>query len=480
MRKLRRVMENGAERDSPFKGTFRLFFLGTVSAFVYVFLFLLSGEELCPRGASGLAVTRFLQAYALLFFCYWRLVAPLARGKRMDPRHLWFAIAFSLLFRAIMLPSLPILENDIYRYMWDGHLGAQGINPYRYAPVDSALNEYETPYRRLINYPSIPTIYPPVLQFVFCLAEFLYPGSVEGMKFILLIFDAGTIFLILSLLKKLEYPQEWCLIYAWSPLVVKEIANSGHADSVSAFLLVAFLRLLAEKRMAWSAIALAALTLTKFFGALLVPLFHAAWKWRHFVLFLLIMLLIYAPFLASMDVNPFTGFITYSQQWRFNGGVFDCAEQAIATLGGEAAENSDRLARLFLFAVILATAAWQSAALTWRRTQRDLFRTIFIVMGTLLMCSPVIDPWYLVWMAPLLCLFPNRAWILFTGLVFLSYTYYYKMQFPWWARGVEFGGFFLVFLWDDILGNGKFGNILKTPSQQEKKDSESPLLLIEK
>jgi len=332
----------------------------------------------------------------------------------------------------------------------------------------------------LINHPSIPTIYPPVLQFVFCLGEFLYPGSMAGMKFILLIFDAGTIFLLLSLLKKMEWPQEWCLIYAWSPLVVKEIANSGHADSVSAFLLAALLRLLAEKRMAWSAAVLAALTLTKFFGALLAPLFHAVWKWRHFVLFILTMLLFYAPFVASMDVNPFAGFLTYSQEWRFNGGIFDWTERGIAALGGEAAEKADRLARLLLFAVILATALWQSAALAWRRTERDLFRAIFAVTGTLLICSPVIDPWYLVWIIPLLCLFPNRAWILFTGLAFLSYTFYYRLEFPWWLKNVEFGGFFLVLLWDGIGGRGRFGFLPEPPRSKEEKDGESSLFVVEK
>jgi len=430
---------------SPFRGSFRLFCLGTLSFFGYAYLNLLSGPELRPEAPDHWYLTRFLQTYAFLFVCYWLLITPLLRGKRMDPRHLWFAVAFGLLFRAVLLPSDLILENDIYRYLWDGHTGVQGINPYAYAPSDPKTEGYRTEYWKRINYPYVPTIYPPTLQWIFWLSELIYPGHVAGMKLMLLAFDVGVIFLLLSLLPKLNRPPEWCLVYAWSPLVIKEIANSGHADAVSAFLLVGVLWLIEQQRRSWSAATLAFLTLTKFFGALLLPLFHQIWRWRHFGLFAGMILLLYLPFL-SVEVNPFQGFMKFSSEWEFNGWIFNGARRTIKQIADLDAERADRLARLLLFASVLMVVLWQSVRVAYRKEILDLFHAVFIVIGVLLICSPVVNPWYLVWMIPLLALFPNRAWILMTGLVFLSYIYYYEKKFPPWIQPVEFGIFFLFFL----------------------------------
>ena len=42
------------------------------------------------------------------------------------------------LMRALLLFAPPH-STDIYRYIWDGRVQADGINPYRYVPADPAL-----------------------------------------------------------------------------------------------------------------------------------------------------------------------------------------------------------------------------------------------------------------------------------------------------------------------------------------------------
>jgi len=135
---------NTESNSSPFQGPFRLFFLGGLSVVGYIYLFRLSFGPLQPGDLNPLYITNFLLTYAFLFVCYWFMVVPLLKGKRMDPRHLWFAIGFGLLFRAILLPSDLILENDIYRYMWDGYNLQRGENPFRYAPSDPETEPYRT------------------------------------------------------------------------------------------------------------------------------------------------------------------------------------------------------------------------------------------------------------------------------------------------------------------------------------------------
>ncbi|RJP20168.1 MAG: hypothetical protein C4527_25420 [Candidatus Omnitrophota bacterium] len=444
--------------SSPFHGSLKVIALGTVSAIAYFYLFLLSGEELKPGAANPAYLDRFLITYAFLFFCYWRLISPLLRGRRMDPRHLWFAIAFGLLFRAVLLPSDMILSNDVYRYMWDGHMSVKGVNPYRMAPSDPRTEPHRADYWDQIDDPSIPTVHPPTFQLVFLLSELIYPANVFGMKFFLLIFDVGTIFMLLVLLDHLQRPREWCLIYSWSPLVIKEIANSGHADSVSAFLLVGCMVLITQKSFSSSSVVLALLTLTKFFGVLLLPLFHRVWRWKHFLFFFFTIILLYSPYL-DFEINGWQGLITYSREWNFNAGMFDLIRDGCSVWGMES-ENVDPFSRLLLFSVVLVTIMWQVIVLNHRQEDVHLFHSFFIVIGTLLICSPVIHPWYLVWLAPLLVLFPNRAWLLFTGLVFLSYTYFYDRSFPNWVKPVEFGVFFVLLMWDAIFHRKKERQII--------------------
>ena len=45
-------------------------------------------------------------------------------------------VLLGLLFRAAVLPSQQIQEDDVYRYLWDGKVFAHGINPYEYAPSE--------------------------------------------------------------------------------------------------------------------------------------------------------------------------------------------------------------------------------------------------------------------------------------------------------------------------------------------------------
>src|SRR5580704_12175521 len=55
-------------------------------------------------------------------------------------RRIIFAVAALAIFMRIpVVLAPPYLSSDIYRYVWDGHIEAEGLNPYRYAPTDPRL-----------------------------------------------------------------------------------------------------------------------------------------------------------------------------------------------------------------------------------------------------------------------------------------------------------------------------------------------------
>ena len=85
-----------------------------------------------------------------------------------------------------------------------------------------------------VNYPELPTIYAPVTQVVFLVAYWVEPASVAALQAILIAVDLATVLLLLRLA-----PARNVLLYAWCPLVVKEIAFTAHPDGVGICLLLA-------------------------------------------------------------------------------------------------------------------------------------------------------------------------------------------------------------------------------------------------
>jgi len=70
--------------------------------------------------------------------------------------------------RSVAYERFLIFDDDIWRYLWDGHVWAGGVNPYRFAPQDPAVDGLSdgsgvwNDIRHSVNHASTPTIYPPL------------------------------------------------------------------------------------------------------------------------------------------------------------------------------------------------------------------------------------------------------------------------------------------------------------------------------
>lgn len=182
------------------------------------------------------------------------------RGKTKQIR--WLIVSFAIGFRLVLVFSNPILEVDYYRYLWDGIAANQGVSPYKFSPQavlegvssDSELSQLqdyiaENPSAHTIvsrvHFEQFTTLYPPVSQFVFRSATALIPDHasvywhIALLKLTLVLFDISVIGVLLWILATLGKHPAWALAYAWNPLVLKEIANGGHLDSVAIFFMTA-------------------------------------------------------------------------------------------------------------------------------------------------------------------------------------------------------------------------------------------------
>jgi len=245
-----------------------------------------------PADRPIVLVLLLLAAAFVLYLIAIRLAVRAAQDKRLVGVVLWS----SLLFRATLLPSVPIQEIDIYRYLWDGAVTAAGVSPFRYSPQqarsaalsDGASSELDELVRlresdpalaeilRRVHYGHLPTIYPPTSQAVFALSAWTTPadasvlGRVFVMKGWLLTFDMATLVVVLALLRTCRLPLGLSVAYAWCPLLLKEVANSGHLDTIAVCLTTAAVYLVArllakpsrasgkEAKQIWEAILAAA------------------------------------------------------------------------------------------------------------------------------------------------------------------------------------------------------------------------------
>lgn len=291
-----------------------LFLLGLLSAVGYAVATFLSFQFDHESLPADRPIPAFLGLFACLFIAYLASLMVAVRAAD-DRRLLWVIVVGAVLFRFTVLSSTPIQEVDIYRYLWDGAVSTEGVSPFRYSPqqVSTDLDPDVLPpdLRRLTNlrdaspplatalervhYGHLPTIYPPVAQAVFAAAAWLTPvdASVAArmtiLKTLFVGFDLATLALVVGLLRFSGRHVGWSIAYGWCPLLMKEVANSGHLDTVPVFLTTAavyvavtrlFRRETASSGIGWaiaSAVLLALGVGAKLYPVVLIPLFFGLW-----------------------------------------------------------------------------------------------------------------------------------------------------------------------------------------------------------
>ena len=341
-------------------------------------------------------------------------------------------------FRLCGLIGGPFYEDDFYRYLWDGYRFASAGTPYGAAPeeffIDPAVPAVFQGVLDGVNYPELPTIYAPVTQLIFLAAFWIKPASVAVLQAILIAVDVAVVALLLRVA-----PARNVLLYAWCPLVVKEIAFTAHPDGVGVCLLLAAI-VLARRRRWWVAAALLGLAVAaKTFALVLAPLVLLRARLRHWLLFVATAAAVYLPFVV-MGGTDLLSLGVFARDWEFNSAVFGLLKAVVPPFE----------ARILLGVFFAAFWGWYCLRRA-RGRDRGIPRGDWL-FGVLLLLSPVINPWYLLWLLPFAVVFPSVwAWTAsvavllsyVTGLNLPDYTLQPYEQ-PVWVRGLQFGLIFLA------------------------------------
>jgi len=379
------------------------------------------------------------------------------------PILLW-ALFFGLLFRLLGVVTFPVLEDDIYRYLWDGRMFVQTGSPYGVAPADffasSNLSEHFETILDGVNHPGLATVYGPTLQLAFGLSYLIAPGAIWPLQSLFALADVLVLLILLRVIPQDSRPHLFCwLLYAWSPLLIKEFATTAHPDVLGVlFVLVAFVLRKGQSsslRLLLIGFLLALAVGVKPFALVIAP-FLIGLRLQAMIGFALGILLITLPFAGFDPVSAQAvwlpeGLQAMGQGWFFNAGLYELAY----ALGFVDLVLLQRIG-LGVFALVWGLT-WINAQMnTQMNAQKNASRpsspVILLLFGLFLLVLPALNPWYLAWWLPFAVMTPCVTPWVASFVLLLSYTSGINVssgaglegvgtlyQVPGWALCVEFG-----------------------------------------
>ena len=327
----------------------------------------------------------------------------------ISKKYIIWIIGLVFILKIVLLFINPIGSDDYYRYIWDGKVQANGINPYKYAPSDTALNNlHSADLPKMVNYPQMKTIYPPLGENLFYLSYLISGESFLGLKIFLLFFDILIIWGIYLILKKLNLPFKNILIYVLCPLPIFQFIIDAHVDGFGLPLILFAIYFYLDRKKFLSYVFLGLSICIKPVGLILIPILFLNEKYfieRLKTLFVPILVcgLFYLPYIFTGA--PFQSLIRFTENWTFNGIIFDILDSFIR----------DNLATRIICGILLVIT-YLPVIFSHKGLTTKIYLSIFLLM----IFSPVVHPWYVGWLLIILPFVTRWSGIAFAGLISLT------------------------------------------------------------
>ena len=294
---------------------------------------------------NGRPLALFFVFFSVSCLLYFVSIFALTRHSKIPKPRIKPLLGLFLLglaFRLAFVGSEPILEDDTFRYLWDGALLANGSNPFVYPPLTfldeanftdlpesvASLAKSGANTLQQINYPDLTTVYPPVAQLWFAFSYWVSPWSFEAWRGLLILTEClGFVFLILAI-RRMGKLTLWGLIYWWNPMVILQFSNGLHVDAVLTSFLFLALYLLLSGRAIPACLPLLAAVGIKLWPIILLPFFLKEF-WNRKALFFSLTIaftvgtaLLVSPLLLFQAETVGNGLETYSHLWQMNDGIY--------------------------------------------------------------------------------------------------------------------------------------------------------------
>jgi hypothetical protein len=376
----------------------------------------------------------FEAAFFVAFALYAGVTVWALRLRAFSSRALLASFAVATAMQAVLIFTPPTLSDDMYRYVWDGRVQAQGISPYRYPPEAPELRILrDAPVWRFVNRKQAVTVYPPGAELAYALAWRIRPDSVRWFQMVMALGGLLAGGLLVGLLRDMGRSAARVLIYLWSPLLAFETAHAAHVDGLLLPLLVGAWWARVRERDGLVGVLLGLATAIKFYPAILLPALwrprHAQGRWRLPLAFLLTLAACYLPY-VFVSGTQVLGYLPNYFRERFNMGLAGELIPRFIHWGIDPHQGM-----FVLTAGVLVMLGGWMVLRPAHNGEKAVRRCVWLI-GAFTLLTQNLFAWYMLWLLPLIALFlrPGRllglradawtGWWLFCGLVALSYTFF--------------------------------------------------------
>jgi hypothetical protein len=350
-------------------------------------------------------------------------------------------VIVAILLRLVFLFATPNLSQDYFRFIWDGRLILEGINPYLHLPnelmldANFPLSQAKELHNGMGNLSaSHYSNYPPINQLLFFITSLLGNNSlltsVVVMRFFMIFADIGIYFVGKKLLSKWRLPAGNIFFYLLNPLVILELTGNLHFEGVMLFFLVLGIYFLSQEKWILSAIAISLSIGTKLLPLLLLPLFFRFLGWKKSVLFYFIVIgfsvLYFVPFLSPALVQNYSETIgLWFTNFEFNASIYYLIRAiGFYFVGYNIIQTTGKIIPFVVILFVLYRTFGSK-----NENMSTLILNLLLVLGFYFFLSTTVHPWYVINLV-LLCVFTKyRFPLVWSLMVVLSYFAYSQIDF---------------------------------------------------
>ena len=371
-------------------------------------------------------------------------------------------LGLAILFRLVFLFSIPELSDDYFRFIWDGLLSLNGINPFLELPsyyMEQGLNQVkglDASLYHSLNSPNYFTIYPPVNQLTFAIGAFGfklngYGFGVTLMRLVILLGEGLTVFYLIKICKHLGVSTKNVLLYALNPLIIVELVGNLHFEALMISFLCMAIYYLLKQKYDLSAVLFALAVNTKLLPLMFLPLFWNYIGWKKSVRYYLIVggltIIFFMPFLSVEMLSHLSKSVNlYFKSFEFNASLYYLIRWIGFQLVGY---NIIGIAGRSLSILVLGIILYMS--FHKKNIKTPLLKRMFWAFAIYLVCATVVHPWYISTLVFFSVFLPYRFALIWSGMALLSYAAYQTEAYieNLWLVAIEYVMVF-GFLWWEI------------------------------
>lgn len=380
--------------------------------------------------------TKLLSLFIGLFLLCYKLM-------QFEKWNFKFLLTAGILFRLVFLLAEPNLSQDFYRFIWDGELVANGLNPYLYVPntlieqpdlvIANAKELFngmgELSAKHFSNYP-------PLNQLIFALSAIVSGktifGSIAAMRIVIILADIGIVYFGRKLLLKLNLSQHLIFWYFINPLIIVELTGNLHFEGVMLFFFIWAMYLIASNKWMLAAPIFAFSISIKLVPLIFLPLFLKYFGLKKATLFYIIVgvtsLVLLAPFYASEFITHYSDTIgLWFTNFEFNSSFYNIIKHCAMAFDQQPWKIIQSFGKISPYLMIVMALLF-----TFLRDNKKLSTLITSMLWVLCIyyfLSTTVHPWYISFVV-ILCVFSKyRFPILWSAAVVLSYWAYSQPDF---------------------------------------------------